>query len=135
MRFITFFYSNAHFKCFDSFRPPCFCKSLVTSIAFDQQPNQRLQQLVNVVYNANSLLKYKFLSSWEPSYVTIDRKILTQNILGMCWTNHQDRMTRWRTAVNLQIRIFSSQDDRTIDFHETIQTDVVGVIVIKKNPR
>lgn len=110
-------------------------KSLVASIVFDQQRTQRLQQLVNVVYNANSLLKYKFLRSWVPRYVTIDRKILMQNILGMCWANHQDIMIGWRMAVNLQVRVTRSQDNRTIAFYETIQTDGVGVIVVKKPPR
>lgn len=70
--------------------------------------------------------------SWIPSYVTIDSKILCQNIMGLGWENGQDKMDLWGQAVNLNSRVFRDQENHVLKFTGTIQTDGFGVTVLKK---
>ncbi|KAI7895167.1 uncharacterized protein EV154DRAFT_542092 [Mucor mucedo] len=59
--------------------------------------------------------------SWIPCYTTIDSKILCQNILAL-----------WREVINLNSDAPKHQENGELQFRETIQTDGVGVTVIKK---
>jgi hypothetical protein len=73
-------------------------------------------------------------TSWIPSYVTIDSKILCQNILGRSWTNYYqgNKMALWDQVVNLHSRPFRHQEGGGLCFRGTIQTDGVGVTILKK---
>ncbi|ORE01969.1 hypothetical protein BCV72DRAFT_309569 [Rhizopus microsporus var. microsporus] len=70
--------------------------------------------------------------SWSPCYVTIDSKILCQNILGIRWSNAVDKLDYWRRVVNLDSKALKPQEGRQLRFRGTIQTDGVGVTVLKK---
>ncbi|KAI9480298.1 MAG: hypothetical protein EXX96DRAFT_633642 [Benjaminiella poitrasii] len=71
--------------------------------------------------------------SWSPSYATIDSKCLCQNIFGLSWTNFTgDKLTLWERVVDLNSAPFRHQEDGVLRFLETIQTDGVGVSIIKK---
>ncbi|KAG2211255.1 hypothetical protein INT47_006375 [Mucor saturninus] len=70
--------------------------------------------------------------SWIPCYTTIDSKILCQNILGRRWTNRQDKIALWREVINLNSDALKHQENGELQFRGTIQTDGVGVTVIKK---
>ncbi|KAI9470889.1 MAG: hypothetical protein EXX96DRAFT_453898, partial [Benjaminiella poitrasii] len=80
------------------------------------------------VYNYFPLRKL-----WPPSYVTIDSKILCQNILGLAWTSFtRDKLTLWERVVDLNSAPFRHQEDGVLRFRGTIQTDGIGVSIIKK---
>ncbi|KAG2193488.1 hypothetical protein INT47_005013 [Mucor saturninus] len=70
--------------------------------------------------------------SWTPCYTTIDSKILCQNILGRRWTNRQDKIALWREVINLNSDALKHQENGELQFRGTIQTDGVGVTVLKK---
>ncbi|KAI9486228.1 MAG: hypothetical protein EXX96DRAFT_592980 [Benjaminiella poitrasii] len=62
------------------------------------------------------------------SYVTINSKILCQNILGLVWTSFTgDKLTLWERVVDLNSAPFRYQEDGVLRFRGTIQTDGVGV--------
>ncbi|KAI7889741.1 uncharacterized protein EV154DRAFT_591530 [Mucor mucedo] len=65
-------------------------------------------------------------------YTTINSKILCQNILGRRWTNRQDKIALWREVINLNPDSLKHEENGELQFRGTIQTDGVGVTVIKK---
>ncbi|CEG84132.1 hypothetical protein RMATCC62417_17978 [Rhizopus microsporus] len=70
--------------------------------------------------------------SWSLCCVTIDSKILCQNILGIQWSNAVDKLDYWRRTVNLDSKTLELQKGGQLRFRGTIQTDGVGVTVFKK---
>ncbi|ORE03442.1 hypothetical protein BCV72DRAFT_213215 [Rhizopus microsporus var. microsporus] len=70
--------------------------------------------------------------SWSPCYVIIDSKILCQSILGIQWSNAVDKLGSWRRVVNLDSKALKPQEGGQLRFRGTIQTDGVGVTVLKK---
>ncbi|CEG72439.1 hypothetical protein RMATCC62417_07998 [Rhizopus microsporus] len=70
--------------------------------------------------------------SWSPCYVTIDSKILCQNILGVKWSNAVDKLDYWDRVVDLDSKALKSQEGGQLRFRGTIQTDDAGVTVLKK---
>lgn len=70
--------------------------------------------------------------SWSPCYVTIDPKILSQNFLRRPWRIGQDKLALWDEVIDLNSDALKHQENGTLRFRGTIQTDGVGVTVIKK---
>ncbi|KAI7890503.1 uncharacterized protein EV154DRAFT_552220 [Mucor mucedo] len=71
--------------------------------------------------------------SWSPGYVQIDSKILCQNILDIRWSNNIDKLNYWKQVVDLNAKHFKAQEEnKLLRFRGTIQTDGVGVTVLKK---
>ncbi|CAO3658030.1 unnamed protein product [Rhizopus microsporus] len=89
--------------------------------------------------------------SWFPHYVTIDSdvfdinhynnssilnttdsNILCQNILEIRWPNAVDKLNYRGRVVDLDSKALKPQEGGQLRFRETIQTDGVGVTVLKK---
>ncbi|KAI9476407.1 MAG: hypothetical protein EXX96DRAFT_596499 [Benjaminiella poitrasii] len=90
---------------------------------------------VNMVdhFSAFYELARVFVNLQLPVYVTIDSKILCQNILGLAWISFTgDKLTLWERVVDLNSAPFRHQEDGVLRFRGTIQTDGVGISIIKK---
>ena len=70
--------------------------------------------------------------TWIPGYATIDSKILCQNILERRWTNDINKMNLWAEIIDMSSAALKPQELGVLRFRGTIQTDGVGVIVLKK---
>ncbi|KAG2196762.1 hypothetical protein INT47_009653 [Mucor saturninus] len=71
--------------------------------------------------------------SWFLGYVQIDSKILCQNILNIRWSNNIDKLDYGKQVVDLNAKPFKAQkENKLLRFCGTIQTDSVGVTVLKK---
>ncbi|KAI7897313.1 uncharacterized protein EV154DRAFT_573155 [Mucor mucedo] len=71
--------------------------------------------------------------SWSPGYVQIDSKIICQNIIYIRWSNNIDKLDYWKQVVDLNAKTFKAQEEnKLLRFCGTIQTDGVGVTVLKK---
>ncbi|CAO3703085.1 unnamed protein product [Rhizopus stolonifer] len=92
----------------------------------------RLAQLFSVL-NIPVLNCFPLRRSWSPCYVTIDFKILYLNIMGESLNSERSKLDYWREVVNLDAVVLKSQEvDHRLTLRETIQTDGVGVTVLKK---
>ena len=71
---------------------------------------------------------------WSPSYAQIDTKIVCQNILERRWYPHTNKLSVWREVVDLNLKAFKNQGlNHQLQFRGTIQTDGVGVSIIRKS--
>ncbi|KAI8055234.1 hypothetical protein BDF22DRAFT_618639 [Syncephalis plumigaleata] len=68
--------------------------------------------------------------SFSPCYVHIDTVILCHNILGR--TLKKKKKKHWGEIVELNRRVFRDQKDGELEFSGSIETDGVGVTVLKK---
>jgi hypothetical protein len=67
-----------------------------------------------------------------PGYATIDSKILCQNILERRWTNGINKMNLWDEIVDMNSAALKPQELGVLRFRGIIQTEGVGVTVLKK---
>ncbi|CEG73755.1 hypothetical protein RMATCC62417_09074 [Rhizopus microsporus] len=65
-------------------------------------------------------------------FITINSKIPYQNILEIKWSNTDDKLIYWRKVVDLDSKALKPQEDGQLRLYGTIQTDDVGVTVLKK---
>ncbi|KAI8048893.1 hypothetical protein BDF22DRAFT_761212, partial [Syncephalis plumigaleata] len=70
--------------------------------------------------------------SFSPCYVHIDTVILCRNILGRKFENMDHMDEYWDEAVNLKSKPLRKQKGGELKFSGSIETDGVGVTVIKK---
>ncbi|KAG1470226.1 hypothetical protein G6F56_002805 [Rhizopus delemar] len=92
----------------------------------------RLAQLFSVL-NIPVFNCFPLRRSLSPCYVTINTKILCFNIMSESLNNERPKLDYWREVVNLDAVAFKSQEtDHRLAFRGTIQTDGVGVTVLKK---
>ncbi|KAI8058110.1 hypothetical protein BDF22DRAFT_616097 [Syncephalis plumigaleata] len=70
--------------------------------------------------------------SFSPCYVHIDTVILCHNILGRKFENMDHMREYWNDAVNLKSKPLRKQKGGELKFSGSIETDGVGVTVIKK---
>ncbi|KAK9712609.1 hypothetical protein K7432_007029 [Basidiobolus ranarum] len=67
-----------------------------------------------------------------PSYMTIDTKILNYHILkNKNFTGN--KVDIWGNVVNLKCKALKSQNAKTMKFEGTIETDGVGMSILKRN--
>ncbi|CAO3630102.1 unnamed protein product [Mucor fragilis] len=88
--------------------------------------------------NARNINCFPARTTWIPSYVTIDTKIMLQNIIGERWPSRGSVPNRpiWRRALDLNRPVFKNQSrGPRLKFHNMIQTDGVGVSVLKSRRR
>ncbi|KAG1440412.1 hypothetical protein G6F56_011938 [Rhizopus delemar] len=92
----------------------------------------RLAQLFSVL-NIPVFNCFLLRRSLSPCYITIDTKVLCLNIMGESLNKERPKLDYWREVVNLDAVVFKSQEiDHRLAFRGTIQTDGVGVTVLKK---
>ena len=76
---------------------------------------------------------FSFRRAWIPSHSTIDNKILCQNILERCWTSSVNKMNLQTEIINMISAALKIQKLDMLRFRGTIQTDGVGITVLKKD--
>ncbi|CEG84103.1 hypothetical protein RMATCC62417_17951 [Rhizopus microsporus] len=80
-----------------------------------------------------SFAVYPLRTTYIPSYVTIDKAIVNYHVLRA--KNLKDaKFDIWGKVVNLSARAFKAQgNNKSLRFHGTIETDGIGVSILKQN--
>lgn len=83
--------------------------------------------------NSKSFNCFPLRKGFIPGYMTIDVKILNYHILKNKKFAVGSKFDIWKNAVNLDCRVLKSNDSQTMYFQGTIETDGVGVSIVKQN--
>jgi hypothetical protein len=75
-------------------------------------------------------------TSFIPCYMALDSKVIHQNILKLktAAPTKENKFQTWGVVVNLKNKVFKDQGtDKSLRFQGTIETDGVGVSILKQN--